>query len=80
MSAMSRPEHLRRIGQGSGWSVEVARLSRPGTRHILEPVYDHEQLIIADLNLSEIDQEFLTLDVSGHYSRSDVFKFDTKTK
>ncbi len=52
----------------------------PGTRYIVEPVYDREELIIADLNLSEIDQEFLTLDVSGHYSRPDVFTFDTKTK
>jgi len=52
----------------------------PGTRYIVEPVYDREELIVADLNLSEIDQEFLTLDVSGHYSRPDVFTFDTKAK
>jgi len=37
-----------------------------------------KNLIIADLNLNEIDQEFLTLDVSGHYSRPDVFTFDRK--
>ena len=77
---MSRPEHLRRIGHGSGWSVEAARLSRLSTRYIVGPVYDHEPQLIADLNLSEIDLEFLTLDVSGHYSRPNVFKFDTKTK
>ena len=35
---------------------------------------------LADLNLNEIDQEFLTLDVSGHYSRPDVFTFHTKAK
>jgi len=52
----------------------------PDTRYIVEPVYDREQLIIADLNLSEIDQQFLTLDVSGHYARPDVFTFDTKVK
>lgn len=52
----------------------------PDTRYIVEPVYDREELIIADLNLSEIDQQFLTLDVTGHYSRPDVFTFDTKTK
>ncbi len=52
----------------------------PDTRYIVEPVYDREELIIADLNLNEIDQEFLTLDVSGHYSRPDVFTFDTKPK
>lgn len=52
----------------------------PDTRYIVEPAYDREELIITDLNLSEIDQEFLTLDVSGHYSRPDVFTFHTKTK
>ena len=52
----------------------------PDTRYIVEPTYDREELIITDLNLSEIDQEFLTLDVSGHYSRPDVFTFHTKTK
>jgi predicted amidohydrolase len=50
----------------------------PSTRYIVEPIYDREELIIADLNLSEIDQEFLTLDVSGHYARPDVFTFETK--
>ena len=39
-----------------------------------------KELIVADLNLGEIDQEFLTLDVSGHYSRPDVFTFDTKAE
>jgi len=52
----------------------------PDSRYIAEPVYDREQLIVADLNLGEIDQEFLTLDVSGHYSRPDVFIFHTKTE
>ncbi len=50
------------------------------TRYLVEPVYDREELIIADLNLSEIDQAFLTLDVSGHYARPDVFTFETKVK
>lgn len=52
----------------------------PDTRYIVEPVYDREELILADLNLNEIDQEFLTLDVSGHYSRPDVFTFHTKVQ
>ena len=65
------PEWLER-----GGSAIIA----PDSRYIVEPVYDREQLIIADLNLSEIDQQFLTLDVSGHYARPDVFTFDTKVK
>jgi len=45
---------------------------------VVEPLYDREELIIADLNLSDIDAEFMTLDVSGHYARPDVFTFETK--
>jgi predicted amidohydrolase len=52
----------------------------PDTRYMVEPIYDREELIVSDLNLSEIDQEFLTLDVSGHYSRPDVFTFATKAQ
>jgi nitrilase len=37
------------------------------------PVYDEETLVIADCDLSEIAAESMTLDVSGHYSRPDLF-------
>jgi len=50
----------------------------PDGRYVVEPVFDVEKLIIADLDLSEIDQEKMTLDVSGHYSRPDVFNFSIK--
>ena len=38
------------------------------------------KLIVADLNLNEIDQEFMTFDASGHYSRPDVFTFEIKSE
>lgn len=47
----------------------------PDARYIVEPVYDREQLIVADLDLSMIDRECMNLDVSGHYARPDVFTF-----
>ena len=47
----------------------------PDSRYVVEPVYDREQLIIADLDLSMIDRECMSLDVSGHYARPDVFGF-----
>src|SRR6202045_3746857 len=50
----------------------------PDTRYVVEPAFDREELIVADLNLNEIDQEFMTFDASGHYSRPDVFTFETK--
>jgi len=52
----------------------------PDTRYVVEPVFDREELIVADLNLNEIDQEFMTFDASGHYSRPDVFTFETKSE
>jgi predicted amidohydrolase len=48
-------------------------------RYVVEPVYDREQLIIADLDLSMIDRECMSLDVSGHYARPDVFSFSHRT-
>ncbi len=52
----------------------------PDTRYIAEPVFEREELIIADLDLSEIDREVMALDVSGHYARPDVFTFETRSK
>ena len=52
----------------------------PDSRYVVEPVYDCEDFIVADLDLSEIDQAVMTLDVSGHYSRPDVFTFETKVR
>lgn len=47
----------------------------PDGRFIAGPVYDEETVVVADCDLGEITRESLTLDVSGHYSRPDVFEF-----
>jgi predicted amidohydrolase len=46
----------------------------PDGRYIVEPTFDEEVVLYATLDLQEIDQESMTLDVSGHYSRSDIFQ------
>ncbi len=51
----------------------------PDARYLVEPVYDREQLIVADLDLTTIDRECMSLDVSGHYARPDVFSFSHGT-
>ena len=51
----------------------------PNGRYLAGPVYDEETIVVADCDLSEITREALTLDVSGHYSRPDVFEFRVKT-
>jgi nitrilase len=47
----------------------------PNGRYLAGPVYDEETLVVAECDLDEITRESLTLDVSGHYSRPDVFEF-----
>jgi predicted amidohydrolase len=50
----------------------------PDAQYVVEPIFDREELIIADLDLTAIDQECMTLDVTGHYSRPDVFAFEVR--
>jgi nitrilase len=50
----------------------------PHSQYVVEPVFDQEKLIVADLDLSQIDREKMTLDVSGHYARPDIFRFERK--
>jgi nitrilase len=50
----------------------------PNGRYLAGPVYDEETLVTADCDLAEITRESLTLDVSGHYSRPDVFTFKVR--
>ena len=79
------PQELRPVGTATiaagnwvehGGSAIIA----PDSRYLVDPVYDREEFIVADLDLSEIDQAVMTLDVSGHYSRPDVFTFETKVR
>jgi nitrilase len=43
------------------------------------PVFDEETILTADLDLSRIAEESLTLDVTGHYYRPDLFEVKLKT-
>jgi nitrilase len=50
----------------------------PDSHYIVEPVFNREELIVADLDFKEIDREAMALDVSGHYARPDLFRFEKK--
>ena len=47
----------------------------PDGSYVLEPVFDCEKIFTAEIDLTMIDREKMTLDVSGHYQRPDVFEF-----
>jgi nitrilase len=42
------------------------------------PVFDEEVILTAELDLSRIAEESMVLDVTGHYSRPDIFDFKLK--
>jgi nitrilase len=42
------------------------------------PIFDEETILIAEIDFSEITRESLTLDVTGHYARPDVFELRLK--
>jgi predicted amidohydrolase len=66
--------------QGGQWVERGgSAIIAPDTRYVVEPVYDREELIVADLDLTEIDQAVMTLDVSGHSARPDVFQFSVNS-
>lgn len=48
----------------------------PDGEYLIEPVYGKETILYADLDLQRIAEEQMTLDVTGHYARDDVFKFE----
>ena len=45
----------------------------PDGRYLVEPCFEQETTIMAELDLNAIDEERMTLDVAGHYSRPDIF-------
>lgn len=58
-----------------GWLVRGgSAIIGPDGRYLVEPVYDEERILLADLDLADADREKMTLDVTGHYSRPDIFE------
>ena len=55
-------------------------IAGPDGTWVAEPVFEEETIVVADLDLDAIDRERLTLDVTGHYSRPDVFEFGVRAQ
>ena len=51
----------------------------PDGAYVVEPAYDEERIITAEIDLNAIDRERMTLDVTGHYHRPDVFDFRVRS-
>ncbi len=51
----------------------------PDGAYVVEPVYDAEITLHAELDMGAIRREQMTLDVSGHYARRDCFDFRVRS-
>ena len=51
----------------------------PDGSYVVEPVFDEERILIAELDLKAVDKEGMTLDVSGHYQRGDLFHLKVRS-
>ncbi len=45
----------------------------PDAKYLAGPIYDHEAILYADIDLEQIIEEKQALDVVGHYARPEVF-------
>ena len=57
----------------SGGSMIVG----PDGKVLAGPVFEKEKVLLAEIDLTQVRQESMTLDVSGHYARPDAFEFRT---
>lgn len=47
----------------------------PDGTYVQAPIYDEERVLVAELDLGRIREESMTLDVTGHYHRPELFEF-----
>jgi predicted amidohydrolase len=83
MAAADLPQELLRgVPPPAGDEQWVERggsaIISPDAQYVVEPVFNREELIIADLDFTKIDREVMTFDVSGHYARLGLFRFEKK--
>lgn len=52
----------------------------PDGSYLTGPVYDEEAILTAELDLDMIIRESMALDITGHYSRPDVFDLTVNRK
>jgi len=52
----------------------------PDGGYLVEPVYDQETILYADLDLTRIAEEQMALDVTGGYARDDIFTFEVNRR
>lgn len=70
--------HPERVAAPDQWVLRGgSAIIGPDGRYVVEPVYDRPALLLAELDLGRVREESMTLDVTGHYHRPELFEFRT---
>ena len=68
--------HPERVTHAEQWVLRGgSAIIGPDSSYLVAPVYDEHRVLVAELDLARIREESMTLDVSGHYARPDLFEF-----
>ncbi|CAN5819198.1 carbon-nitrogen hydrolase family protein [soil metagenome] len=73
--------HPDRIGSGDDWVLRGgSAVIAPDGSYVAGPVFERETILLAEIDLARVREESMTLDVSGHYSRPDLFRFSVQAQ
>ncbi|MGH7617496.1 MAG: carbon-nitrogen hydrolase family protein [Gemmatimonadaceae bacterium] len=83
MRASSLPPELEphpaKVQSADAWVMRGgSAIIAPDGAYLAGPIYDEPAILYADLDLDRLREERMTLDVTGHYARPDVFTFSTR--
>ena len=71
--------HPDRVTHAEQWVLRGgSAIIGPDGDYLVAPVYDEHRVLVAELDLARIREESMTLDVSGHYARPDLFEFRSR--
>ena len=82
MRASSLPPELEhhpdRVTSADQWVLRGgSAIIGPDGKYVVEPVYEEPSILFAELDLGRSSEESMTLDVTGHYHRAELFEFQT---
>ena len=82
MRASSLPPELEphpdRVTSADQWVLRGgSAIIGPDGKYVVEPVYEEPSILYAELDLGRSSEESMTLDVTGHYHRAELFEFQT---
>ena len=71
--------HPDRVRSDDDWVLRGgSAIIAPDGSYVTEPVFEREAVIVAELDLVRSREESMTLDVTGHYSRPDLFTLNVR--